>query len=57
VQDGAGDDADVTVSGPPASVLRWLWGRERADEPSAVTIEGAPEAVEELRRCITTSTQ
>jgi uncharacterized protein (TIGR03083 family) len=59
VEDGAGDDAaaDVTVSGPPAAVLRWVWNRESAGEPSGVTVEGAPEAVEELRRCITTATQ
>jgi hypothetical protein len=47
----------VTVSGPPAAVLRWLWNREGAGEPSGVTVKGAPEAVEELRRCIVTATQ
>ena len=58
VEDGAGDDAaDVTVSGPPTAVLRWVWNREGADEPSGVTVEGAREAVEELRRCIVTATQ
>ena len=58
VEDGAGDDAaDVTVSGPPTAVLRWVWNREGAGEPSGVTVEGAPEAVEELRRCIVTATQ
>lgn len=59
VADGAGDDAaEVTVSGPPAAVLRWVWNREgAAGEPSAVTVEGPPEAVEELRRCIVTATQ
>jgi uncharacterized protein (TIGR03083 family) len=40
VDDGAGDDADVTVSGPPAAVLRWLWGRERSGEPRPVAVEG-----------------
>jgi hypothetical protein len=38
-------------------VLRWVWNREGPDEPSGVTIEGAPQAVEELRRCIVTATQ
>ncbi len=58
VEDGAGDDtADVTVTGPPAAVLRWMWNRESAGEPSGVTVEGAPEAVGELRRCIVTATQ
>jgi hypothetical protein len=58
VEDGPGDDAaDVTLSGPPAAVLRWLWNREGAGEPSAVAVQGAPEAVEELRRCIVTATQ
>ena len=38
VEDGAGDDAaDVTISGPPATVLRWVWNREGAGEPSGVT--------------------
>ena len=58
VEDGAGDGmADVTVSGPPTAVLRWLWNRESAGEPSGVTVEGAPEAVDELRRCMVTATQ
>jgi uncharacterized protein (TIGR03083 family) len=58
VEDGAvGDAADVTVSGPPAAVLRWVWNREGTGEPSDVTVEGAPEAVEELRHCIVTATQ
>ena len=58
VEDGAGDDAaEVTVSGPPAAVLRWVWNREGAGEPNGVTVEGAPSAVEELRRCIVTATQ
>jgi uncharacterized protein (TIGR03083 family) len=58
VGDGAGSGpADVTVSGPPSEVLRWLWNRERAGEPGGVTVEGAPEAVEELRRCTVMATQ
>jgi uncharacterized protein (TIGR03083 family) len=58
VEDGAGDDAaDVTVSGPPTPVLRWVWNREAAGEPSGVTVQGDPEAVQELRRCIVTATQ
>jgi uncharacterized protein (TIGR03083 family) len=58
VEAGAGaDPADVTVSGPPTAVLRWVWNREATGEPSGVTVEGAPEAVEELRRCIVTATQ
>lgn len=56
--DSATDDAsDVTVSGPPTAVLRWVWNRERDGEPSEVTVEGTPEAVEELRRCIVMATQ
>jgi len=58
VADGAGGDpAEVTVSGPPAAVLRWVWNREGPDEPGAVTVEGPPEAVQELRRCIVIATQ
>jgi uncharacterized protein (TIGR03083 family) len=55
VEDGSADSADVTVSGQPAAVLRWVWNRENG--PGEVTVEGAPEAVEELKRCITTATQ
>jgi uncharacterized protein (TIGR03083 family) len=55
--DGAGGRADVTVSGPPEALLRWVWNREGPGAPSGVTIEGAPEAVDELRRCIVTATQ
>jgi uncharacterized protein (TIGR03083 family) len=49
--------ADVTVSGPPAAVLRWVWNRDGVAAPSEVTVEGAPEAIDELRRCIVTATQ
>jgi uncharacterized protein (TIGR03083 family) len=56
VEDGDGA-ADVIISGPPTAVLRWVWNRESAGEPSEVTVEGAPEAVEELRRCIVIATQ
>jgi uncharacterized protein (TIGR03083 family) len=52
VEDGDGA-ADVTVSGPPTAVLRWVWNRGQ----DGVTVEGAPEAVEELQRCIVTATQ
>jgi hypothetical protein len=45
------------VSGPPSAVLRWLWNREAAGEPSGVTVEGALEAVAELRRCLVIATQ
>jgi uncharacterized protein (TIGR03083 family) len=58
VEDSPGDDAtDVTVSGPPMAVLRWVWNRESAGEPSGVTVRGPEEAVAELRRCIVTATQ
>ncbi|HEX6518392.1 MAG TPA: maleylpyruvate isomerase family mycothiol-dependent enzyme, partial [Streptosporangiaceae bacterium] len=57
VEDGADDAADVTISGPPTAMLRWVWNRETADEPSAVTVEGPREALEELHRCIVTATQ
>lgn len=58
VEDGpGGGTADVTVNGPPAAVLRWVWNRESPGEPSVVVVEGGAEAVEELRRCIVTATQ
>jgi len=57
VEDSTGDEAaEVTVSGPPAAVLRWVWNRE-AGEPNTVTVDGPPEAVDELRRCVVTATQ
>ena len=58
VEDGPGEGAaDVTVSGPPAAVLRWVWNRESPGGPGGVAVEGSREAVEELRRCIVTATQ
>ncbi len=48
---------DVTITGSPAAVLRWAWNREAPGEPSAVAIEGSPEALAELRRCIVIATQ
>ncbi len=57
VEDGDDEGADVIVSGPPTAVLRWAWNREAPGEPSAVTVRGAAEAVEELRRCIVIATQ
>jgi|SRR5579859_2181862 len=58
VEDGPADGAaDVIVSGPPAAVLCWAWNREAAGERGAASVVGAPEAVEELRRCIVTATQ
>jgi uncharacterized protein (TIGR03083 family) len=58
VADGAGHDAaDVTVSGPPTAVLRWVWNREDPDKPSDATVEGGKEPVDELRRCIVMATQ
>ncbi|WP_405021151.1 maleylpyruvate isomerase family mycothiol-dependent enzyme [Kitasatospora sp. NBC_00070] len=57
VEDGADEKADVTISGAPADVLRWVWNRTVAGEPSGVTVDGATEAVEELRRCIAVVTR
>ena len=57
VEDGAGDGVgDLTVSGAPAPLLRWMWNREGTGEPSGVTVDGSAEAADELRRCITTAT-
>jgi uncharacterized protein (TIGR03083 family) len=46
---------DVTVSGPPPAVLRWLWNREGTD--ASVKAEGPADAVQQLKRCIVTATQ
>lgn len=53
VQDGPRDGpSDVTVTGPPEDLLRWVWNRG-----GNVAIEGDREAVEVLRRCIAIATQ
>lgn len=58
VTDGPGDGTpDVTVTGPPEAVLRWVWNRQSPGEPGGVTVDGAPDAVEELHRCIVLATQ
>jgi uncharacterized protein (TIGR03083 family) len=59
VEDGGGDEsADVTVSGPPTAVLRWVWNRDGAGgEAAAATVDGPPDAVDELRRCVVIATQ
>jgi uncharacterized protein (TIGR03083 family) len=58
VTDGAGDGAaDVTVTGLPEDVLRWVWNRETPGAPSRVSVPGDPAAVAELHRCIVTATQ
>ena len=56
--EGADDTADVTTRERPVSGRAAL-GMEPggADEPSGVTVEGVPEAVKEMRRCIVTATQ
>ena len=55
--DGADEAADVTVSGPPTAVLRWVWNRETPGEAGEVTVEGEPDAVAVLKRCIAVATQ
>src|SRR5215204_1755954 len=46
VEDDAGDVAtDVTLSGSPEGVLRWLWNRDSAAEPSGVRLEGDTDSV------------
>jgi uncharacterized protein (TIGR03083 family) len=44
---GSSDPADATVSGEPADVFRWLWGRADDD---AVQIAGDEKAAAELRQ-------
>lgn len=48
---------DLTITGDPTAVLRWAWNRETPGEPSSVTMDGDPMALEELRRCIVIATQ
>ena len=48
---------DVTISGSPATILRWAWNRETPGEPSPVRIEGNAEALAEFRQCVVEATQ
>lgn len=57
VRAGADETADVTVSGPPTAVFRWVWNREELGTSGRVAVEGPPEAVAELKRCFSTATQ
>ncbi len=50
-------NTDVTISGSPTALLRWVWNREAPCEPCGVTIEGAQEALAEFRRCVVIATQ
>jgi uncharacterized protein (TIGR03083 family) len=50
VSSDASAEALVTITGAPADMLRWVWGRA-GDE--AVTIDGDPERVAQLRKIIT----
>ena len=53
----AGEAPDVTITGPPAAILRWAWNRELSGGESPVRIEGNPEALRELRQCVVEATQ
>jgi hypothetical protein len=50
-------DADATISGPPAAVLRWAWNRETPGEPSPVTITGDPAALASYHQIVVAATQ
>ncbi|MEV4617345.1 maleylpyruvate isomerase family mycothiol-dependent enzyme [Asanoa sp. NPDC049573] len=54
VEDGDAADADVTVGGPPAALLRWVWHRQPGGE---VTVDGPAGALDQLHACITKATQ
>jgi hypothetical protein len=49
--------ADISISGPPMDVLRWVWNRDGFGQPGNVVVEGPAEAVDELKRCIAVATQ
>jgi uncharacterized protein (TIGR03083 family) len=58
VQDGSPPaPVDVTVSGSPEALLRWVWNRDLPNTPTEVTVQGPAEAVATLKRCITVATQ
>jgi uncharacterized protein (TIGR03083 family) len=54
VEDAAHRDPRLLVQGPPAAVLRWLWGRVGDD---AVQLSGDPAWADYLRRMLTEVTQ
>ena len=54
VDDGGRDDSRVSIEGPPARVLRWLWGRAGHD---AVRLTGDPAWADYLRRMLAAVTQ
>jgi uncharacterized protein (TIGR03083 family) len=54
VEDGARRAPRLLVQGPPAAVLRWLWGRAGDD---AVQLDGDPAWADYLRRMLTAVTQ
>jgi uncharacterized protein (TIGR03083 family) len=55
----ASDDGapDVTISGSPTALLRWVWNRDTPGETPGVTIGGDAEALAEFRRCVVIATQ
>jgi len=54
VEDGGRDDSRVSIEGPPARVLRWLWGRAGHD---AVRLTGDPAWADYLRRMLAAVTR
>jgi hypothetical protein len=57
VQDGpVAGSADVTISGAPEALLRWVWNRD-APGAAGVVADGPAEAVALLKRCIVVATQ
>ena len=54
VEDGSRDDPRVSIEGPPARVLRWLWGR---GGPDAVRLTGDSAWADYLRRMLAALTQ
>ena len=54
VTDGSGDNPKVAIEGPPAQVLRWLWGRG-GDE--ALRLTGDPAWADYLRRLLAAVTR
>jgi uncharacterized protein (TIGR03083 family) len=47
---------DVTISGTPTALLRWIWNRETPGEPTGVITEGYADLAE-FRRCVVIATQ
>lgn len=56
-KDNGSAPVDLTVSGTPTAILRWVWNRESPSEPSSVTFDGSQHSLAVFQRCVVIATQ